>query len=163
MQKTFSTIGYEGAGLPDFIATLQRACVQVLLDVRDVPWSRKPGFSQRPLAQALRESGIDYVHLKGLGNPEAGRKAGKAGDHAAYHAIFTAHLDSDAAKADLARAATIAKDRKACLLCFERLPSDCHRSLVAARLSALTGLDTENLFIMAKSPLLDLLETKTSG
>jgi uncharacterized protein (DUF488 family) len=148
----FSTIGYEGAAPAEFTATLQRAGVAVLLDIRDVPYSRKPGFSQTPLAGALRAGGIDYVHLKGLGNPKAGREAGKSGDHDAYLAIFGAHLQSAAAVADMARAAEIATARKACLLCFERMPADCHRNIVAARLSALTGLGVEHLFVEKEVP-----------
>ena len=64
-----ATIGYEGAALADFIATLKAARVSLVLDIREAPISRRPGFSKRVLGAALEETGIAYLHLRGLGNP----------------------------------------------------------------------------------------------
>ncbi|HEY0011664.1 MAG TPA: DUF488 domain-containing protein, partial [Allosphingosinicella sp.] len=73
------TIGYEGSTQPELIAALTGAGVERLIDVRAVPLSRKPGFSKNILAAGLREAGIDYVHLKALGTPPAGREAARKG------------------------------------------------------------------------------------
>ena len=66
---------------PDaLIGELKRARVKLLVDVRAVAASRKPGFSKRQLAAALDENGIGYLHLQTLGTPTEGRTAARAGD-----------------------------------------------------------------------------------
>ena len=80
--KRIFTIGYEGATQAELIAALRAACVARVIDVRAVPMSRKPGFSKNVLAAGLKEAGIDYVHLKALGTPPAGREAARKGDMA---------------------------------------------------------------------------------
>jgi uncharacterized protein (DUF488 family) len=57
------TIGYQGATQAEVIATLKRAGVDLLADIRAVPLSRRPGFSKNVLANGLLEAGIDYLHL----------------------------------------------------------------------------------------------------
>src|SRR5579863_6700898 len=73
---TLSTIGYEKARLADFIAALRAAGIAAVLDVRDRPISRRPGFSKRQLAAAIEAAGMRYVHLAALGTPPEGREAG---------------------------------------------------------------------------------------
>jgi len=70
------TIGYEGCTIDNVLAALREARVGLLIDVRAVPQSRKPGFSKRQLAAGLDEKGIDYLHLQGLGTPKPGRERG---------------------------------------------------------------------------------------
>src|SRR5688572_16080609 len=65
--QTIFTIGYEGATLSDFIATLQVAGVRRVVDVRELPQSRRPGFSKNVLRTALEEHGFAYEHRKPLG------------------------------------------------------------------------------------------------
>ena len=125
------TIGYEGATIEDFIATLKAAIVDVLIDIRDVPISRKRGFSKRSLADALRAADIDYVHLRDLGDPKPGREAARRGDTDEFERIFRTHLSRDASQEALINAVEIAKSARACLLCFERQHTCCHRSIVA--------------------------------
>ena len=128
---TILTIGYEGSRIEDFLATLKVAEIEVLVDVRDVPVSRKRGFSKRALATALEDIGIQYVHLRDLGNPKSGREAARRGDAEAFENIFRSHLECPAAQAALAEVVQIASNARACLLCFEREPSCCHRAIVA--------------------------------
>jgi uncharacterized protein (DUF488 family) len=125
------TIGYEGSIVGAVVAALQGAGVTHLLDVRAIPQSRKPGFSKRLLGGTLEAAGIRYTHLRGLGTPKAGRDAVRHGDVAAMQRIFRAHMEEPAAQLDLARAAEIAAAEPACLLCFERDHTDCHRQIVA--------------------------------
>ena len=120
------TIGYEGAAVEDVLAALKEAGVEVLIDVRELPLSRKKGFSKKALA-----GGIDYLHLRDLGNPKAGREAAKRGERAAFRRIFGVQLASEPAQAALVQAIDIAAQRRACLLCFECDPATCHRSMVA--------------------------------
>lgn len=129
------TIGYEGAARDDFWATLVTSGVKTLIDVRDVPFSRRPGFSKRALGEDAGAYGIRYVHLSGLGDPKEGRDAAKAGNHALFLKIFSAHMTSDEALSDLAEAISLSLAAPSCLLCYERNPKDCHRSIVAARMA----------------------------
>ncbi len=133
------TIGYEGATLSDVIAELERARVELLIDVRAVPRSRKPGFSGRMLAASVEAAGIGYRHLQRLGTPKPGRDAARAGNAAGMAAIFNAHMAGDEPQAALAEAVALARERRACLLCFERDPHFCHRTIVAEMVCGTTG------------------------
>ena len=87
------------------------AGVGLLIDVRAVPQSRKPGFSKRQLAAGLDEKGIAYVHLQGLGTPKPGRDAVRAGHPERMEPIFREHMPSDRAQAELAQARQLARER----------------------------------------------------
>lgn len=142
---TLATIGYETATLPEMIARLQAAGVEVVVDVRAVAASRRPGFSKSMLAATLATHGIDYVHLRALGTPKAGRQAARAGRVAEMRAIFEGHLKEPEAQLALLRAGEIARDRRAALLCYEADAAGCHRAIVADRLCAALGCRIENL------------------
>ena len=120
-----------------FLRSLRDARVQLVVDVRAVTSSRRPGFSKSALASHLAAAGIDYLHLRGLGTPADGRAAARAGRHDQLRRIYAAHLRTAEARADLAALADLvrARGRRACLLCFEADPAHCHRSLVARALA----------------------------
>jgi len=124
------TIGYEGASQADFIAALQTAGVKRVIDVRAVPNSRRPGFSKTPLRNALAEAGIDYVHLRALGTPADGRAAARAGRHADLIRIYAGQLELPEAMAQGAQMVELALERPSALLCYERDPAGCHRTLL---------------------------------
>ena len=154
------TIGYQGAGIAAFVATLKSAGVGTLIDVRDAPWSRRPEYAKRALAEALEAGGIQYLHLKGLGNPKPGRDAARAGDIETFHAIFHAQMETAAARGDLATAGELAAGGAICLMCYERDAAQCHRSIVAQRLGEATGLAVRHLRVERPAdddPQLDLL------
>lgn len=139
------TIGYEGTTIDRVIGTLKDAGTNLLIDVRAVAASRKPGFSKRQLAAALDEAGIGYVHLQGLGTPKPGRDAVRAGHPERMIPIFTAHMASDRAQAELAQAKGLAREQRCCLLCFERDHRNCHRRLVAEMIVEETGQPVQHL------------------
>ena len=141
------TAGYEGSAIGPFVEMLRQARVELLIDVRAVAASRKPGFSKRQLAASLDEAGIRYVHLQGLGTPKLGRDAVRAGHPERMVPIFHAHMESDRAQAELTMARGMARDARACLLCFERDPATCHRRLVAEMVTAATGQRTVDLAV----------------
>jgi uncharacterized protein (DUF488 family) len=124
------TIGYENATVGDFLAALQQARVQRVIDVRAVPNSRRPGFSKTPLRNALAEAGIDYVHLRALGTPADGRAAARAGRHAELERIYAGQLELPEAIAQGAQMLDLAQDKPSALLCYERDPAGCHRALL---------------------------------
>ncbi|HEU0051917.1 MAG TPA: DUF488 domain-containing protein [Longimicrobium sp.] len=144
--KTIATIGYENATVPRFLDALREAGVDLLVDVRAVASSRRPGFAKSKLAANVGGAGIEYLHLRGLGTPSEGRAAARAGRHDEMHAIFAEHLKTPEAQADLETLATLVRaGRHACLLCLEADPAHCHRSLVAEALKELVPVRVDHL------------------
>ena len=132
-----------------FLRTLQQAGVALLVDVRAVASSRRPGFSKSRLAGNLAEQGIGYVHLRDLGTPAAGRAAARSGAHARMRSIFRRHLASHEAQAGLNELEELVRGgRRVCLLCFEADPAHCHRTLVAEALAERLPVEIQHLHIM---------------
>lgn len=129
---TIFTIGYEGATMDEFLAALTKAHVERVIDVRALPLSRRPGFSKTPLKNALAEVGIEYVHLKALGTPKEGRDAAKKGDRATLERVYAGQLELPEAQAQVAQMRELASEKRSALLCFERDPCMCHRTLLLA-------------------------------
>jgi len=129
------TIGYEGTTVAEFVAALKRAGVERLIDVRALPLSRRPGFSKSPLKAALEEAGVEYIHLKALGTPAEGRAAARAGRHADLERIYEGQLELPEAIAEGAQMVDLAGEKPSAVLCYERDPAGCHRTLL---LSAVT-------------------------
>ena len=124
------TIGYEGATVGEFLAALQSAGVERVIDVRAVPNSRRPGFSKTPLRNALAEAGIEYVHLRALGTPADGRAAARAGKKAELERIYAGQLELPEAMAETAQMLDLVAKKLSALLCYERDPAQCHRTLL---------------------------------
>lgn len=124
------TIGYEGATVGEFLAALQSARVERVIDVRAVPKSRRPGFSKTPLRNALAEAGIEYVHLRALGTPADGRAAARAGRQSELERIYDAQLALPEAIVAAEEMKALAAERPSALLCYERDPGGCHRTLL---------------------------------
>jgi len=129
--RTLYTIGYEKALLKDVIAALVAAGVATLLDVRDRPILRRPGFSKRQLAAAVEDAGMRYVHLAALGTPPEGRLANRRREWQRFWSIVGEKLVRPEAELDLHRAADIAKAAPSCLLCYEADWQVCHRRRIA--------------------------------
>lgn len=124
------TIGYEGATQAEVIDRLREAGVKLLADVRAVPLSRRPGFSKNILAAGLREAGIDYVGYKALGTPPEGREAARKHNHARLAEVYAGQLELPEAMVQAAQLVDAATEMPTALLCFEREPGGCHRSLL---------------------------------
>ena len=118
--------------MADFLAALTRAGVQRVIDVRALPLSRRPGFSKTSLAASLAEAGIGYVHLKALGTPKRGRDAAKKGDVVTLAAVYADQLELPEAQAQAAQMLALAAELPSALLCYERDPQHCHRTLLLA-------------------------------
>jgi uncharacterized protein (DUF488 family) len=130
------TIGYEATTVPEFIAALQKAGVERVIDVRALPLSRRPGFSKSSLRAALEEAGIEYLHLKALGTPADGRAAARAGRHAELERIYAGQLELPEAMAQSAQMLELAREKPSALLCLERDPAHCHRTLLLDAVAA---------------------------
>jgi uncharacterized protein (DUF488 family) len=129
------TLGYQGSSLTTYAAALADAGINIVVDVRETPWSYKPGFSKAPLSNYLGSEGIQYIHVKSAGNPSKNRKTAKNikecltryRDHLALHPEC---LD------ELSKLITAAwkRKQKVCLTCFERHAHECHRSILLEEL-----------------------------
>lgn len=139
------TIGYEGQPQAAVIDRLKAAGVQVLADVRAVAASRRAGFSKTVLAGSLAEADVEYVHLRGVGTPKAGRDAARAGRLDELHAIYDAHMREPAFQLDFERLRATAADRPTAILCFCGDHRKCHRGILSARLAAEDGFEVVNL------------------
>ena len=125
------TVGYERTTPAGLVAALKASGVRVLVDVRALANSRKPGFAKTALSATLGEAGIGYLHLRALGTPAEGRAAARSGRPAEMRRIFAAHLAGTEAQAALANLSDLARQQRVCLLCLEADPRICHRTLVA--------------------------------
>lgn len=134
--NTIYTIGYEGTDIERVVQTLKAVGVGVLADVRAVALSRKKGFSKTALRNRLAEEGIEYVHFNALGDPKPGREAARAGKYDLFRKIYRKHLATSDAQYSFRELQITVQDKTTCLLCFERDPNVCHRSIVTLALRA---------------------------
>lgn len=141
------TIGYEKSALSELLRTLKHADIELLIDTRAVAASRRAGFSKKMLAASLEEEGIKYLHLQKLGTPAEGREAARSGDYKKLWKIYGKHIRTKEAVEQLdALEDLIREGRRVCLLCYEREPTECHRSKIAEIMQERTGRKVENLF-----------------
>ena len=139
------TIGYEKALLKDVISTLAAARVATLIDVRDRPISRRPGFSKRQLTAAVEDAEMRYVHLQALGTPPEGRLAARRREWDRFWGIVEEKLARPEAELALQEAAEIAEAAPSCLLCYESDWQICHRRRVAEILAQRHGFGVSHL------------------
>ena len=143
---TFCTIGYEQAAAAAVLDALARAKIKLLVDVRAVAASRRPGFSKRQLAAGLDERGIGYLHLQKLGTPKEGRLAARSGDAKTMLRIYDRHLQKPEAREELDELTALVKSgQRVCLLCYERDPRQCHRTRLAELITERTGAKADDL------------------
>jgi uncharacterized protein (DUF488 family) len=135
MSRRIFTIGYEQATVGEVVAALKVAGVALVIDVRAVAASRRPGFSKSALAANLKEAGIAYEHLRALGTPKEGREAARRGDMAALEGVYAGQLELPEAQAQAAILLDRAAAEPSALLCYERDPAACHRSLLIAAIA----------------------------
>jgi uncharacterized protein (DUF488 family) len=140
------TIGYEQTPVKAVLDELEKARVKLVVDVRAVSASRRPGFSKNQLAAELDERGISYLHLRGLGTPKDGREAARAGKYDILHKIYARHLKTPQAREELDElSALVKKSGPVCLLCYERDHRHCHRQWIAEIVGERDGIKAENL------------------
>lgn len=147
--RSILTIGYEGADIDTFVETLIENNIDVLLDVREFPLSRKKGFSKNLLRVYLEGRGISYRHEKDLGSPKPIReKLYKDKNYEDFFRSFDKYLES---QRELI--AELCRDLKGnvALLCFEKDVLTCHRKSVAREMSVVLGRKPKHLIVKAKS------------
>lgn len=138
------TIGYEGATVDEVLTALTDAGVEQVADVRAIAASRRPGFAKSSLTANLASVGIGYRHFRALGTPKAGRDAAKKGDRVTLERVYATQLDLPEAQAEAEILMAMVSERPTALMCFERDPAMCHRSLLLA--AAMHEAEVEHLF-----------------
>lgn len=130
MKTRILTIGHSTHPIEKLLDLLTAHGVTAVADVRSAPYSRhRPHFTRAPLEQALKNRGIAYVFL--------GRELGARSDDAAcyqdgkvqYHRLARTPLF----QAGIDRLLKGAEAYRLALLCAEKEPLDCHRTLLVAR------------------------------
>lgn len=148
---TLYTIGYEHATVAGYQDALRDAKVDLLIDVRAVASSRRPGFAKTALAANSNAVGAEYLHLRALGTPADGRAEARAGRPEEMKKIFRKQLATDEAQEQLAQVADLVRQgRRVALLCLEADPQVCHRSIVAAEVARLTGATVVDLSVVGE-------------
>jgi len=145
MARPLFTIGYESKTVNELLGELKAAGVELLIDVRAVAASRRPGFSKTALGNALVEEGIGYLHLRPLGTPAAGREAARKGRIAEMREIYADQLETPEASLAMEQAIAAAGEKRAALLCYEADHAGCHRAMLAERMLERVPLEVRNL------------------
>lgn len=142
MERLF-TIGYEGSTLEDFLITLDKANIDVLLDVRELPMSRRKGFSKTALSEALSARDINYRHEKSLGSPKFIRhKLRENGNYKAFFRSFNNHLKMHR---EILQKLSEELSGNVALMCYEKDHLRCHRISVVDALSEILDLTPVHL------------------
>ena len=141
---TVFTIGYEGLDIDTFMSLLAEHGIETVVDVRELPLSRKPGFSKRALSNTLNLAGLEYVHMAGLGCPKPVRdRYREDGNWKRYTEGFLKYLKTQ--KAAIANLSDLVNSSNCALLCFEADFNFCHRSMVANAVQAHCGAHVEHI------------------
>lgn len=141
---TVFTIGYEGLAVDAFMSLLAERDIETVVDVRELPLSRKPGFSKKALASVLNLSGLEYIHMVDLGCPKPVRdRYREDGNWKRYTECFVKHLKMQ--QAAIAELSDLAGSSNCALLCYEADFNFCHRSIVANAVRDYCGADVEHI------------------
>ena len=133
---TLFTAGYQGHNIETFLDLLMAHGVEQLIDVRQLPFSRKPDFSKKRLTAHLASVGIAYTHLAALGTPKPLRdEVRREHDFPAFFAAMQAIIDAQPEA--LGEALELVRARPSMLLCFEANHAECHRLVVAQAIERL--------------------------
>jgi len=145
------TIGYEGSKIEDFVATLISEQVEILVDIREIPISRKKGFSKKALAASLQSHGLRYIHMRELGDPKPGREAARKGDLGTFKRIFSEHLRLPSTQKAIRDITQLISENNICMLCFERDPIFCHRMMVAKEIELHYSIKARHIGVREKT------------
>jgi uncharacterized protein (DUF488 family) len=145
------TIGHSTRATEDFIDLLRAHGVQLIVDVRTIPRSRRnPQFNEDTLAASLKDSGIDYVRLKELGGLRRPKKDSQnMGWRNESFRGFADYMQTPEFEAGINELVRLARDRTVAVMCAEALPWRCHRSLVADAL-VVRGIKVEHIMTLKK-------------
>jgi uncharacterized protein (DUF488 family) len=132
------TIGYQGREIEQFIDCLKQQNISRLIDIREIPISRKRGFSKSALKERIEDENIKYVHLKALGSPSFIRKKLRADqNYQNFFLAYSKHLSENIEALD--KLYEYISDGVNCIMCYELSEKYCHRSIVAHKIKEYSG------------------------
>lgn len=141
---TVYTIGYEGLDIDAFMSLLAEHGIDTVVDIRELPLSRKPGFSKKALASVLNLSGLEYVHMVDLGCPKSVRdRYREDGNWKRYTDGFLKYLKTQ--EAAIAKLSELVNSSTCALLCYEADFNFCHRSMVASAVRDYCGANIQHI------------------
>lgn len=131
--KIFS-IGYQKRSVTDLVKMVKEAGVDIVVDVRETPWSYRREFAKTALMTSLHAEGIEYQHAKFAGNPKEIRRNARDYDECLIE--YSKYIDNKPEllqEFDETVGALLREGKNICLVCYERHPNDCHRAIVIDR------------------------------
>lgn len=146
MKRKLRTIGYTGFSIEEFLEKLAENGVESLVDIREIPISRKPGFSKSALRRKLEAAGIAYHHFRLLGSPRQLRhELWETGDYKTFFSNVRKHIASTDAERQIEEVIRIARHASACLMCCCPDSDHCHRKCVIEAISKRTFFSYDHL------------------
>lgn len=145
------TIGHSTRPLEEFIQLLQAHGATCVVDVRTLPRSRhNPQFNQDSLPKSLKEAGLKYVYMAGLGGlRHAKSDSPNIGWRNASFRGYADYMQTPEFAESIEELIRLAKQERIVLMCAEAVPWRCHRSLIADAL-LVRGIRTENILSTAQ-------------
>jgi uncharacterized protein (DUF488 family) len=146
------TIGHSNRPLEEFLRVLRAHGATLVVDVRKIPGSRRnPQFGHDTLPQALRQAGIGYVHMPGLGGLRRGRPdSPNTGWENASFRGYADHMLTPEFERSMQELLGHAGGERVALMCAEAVPWRCHRSLIADAL-VVRGVAVEHILGAART------------
>jgi hypothetical protein len=122
-----------------FARHVQEAGVERLIDVRELPISRRRGYAKTALGQAMADVGVEYVHIRALGNPKPYRDLYKSGRIEEGRRCYEQHLLREQRGA-LESLIPLLREKRSALMCVEHNAATCHRTVIVEALRSEFGL-----------------------
>jgi uncharacterized protein (DUF488 family) len=140
------TIGHSTRILDEFIKILQAHRATLVVDIRTVPRSRRnPQFNKETIPESLKEAGIGYMHMPGLGGlRHPTRDSQNTGWRNASFRGFADYMQTEEFEETIKALIQLAEKERIALMCAESLPWRCHRSLIADAL-IVRGIKVEHI------------------
>lgn len=135
------TIGYSNHTLDEFVGLLLGHGINVVADVRSQPYGRVSDFGREALSAALKLKGIEYVFL----GRELGARRPEKDCYVNGQASYDKVAELPAFRAGIARLASGAAKYKIALMCAEKDPIDCHRTVLVCRHLRKLGIGIQHI------------------
>jgi uncharacterized protein (DUF488 family) len=139
---TIYSVGHSNHSLEKFIGLLMAAGITAIADVRSRPYSRRhPQFNKEALAASLKRHAIAYVFV----GQELGARAEDPECYVNGQVQFERLARTRSFEAGIERVLNGAKAFRVAIMCAEREPLDCHRTLLVSRALERSGARIEHL------------------
>ena len=136
------TVGHSTHEFEDFVSLIEQHGVDAIADVRSVPYSRwQPQFNREDLMEALKVRGIAYVFL----GKELGARSDDPQCYENGRVQYRSLAETPLFQSGIKRVRDGSRSRRIALMCAEKDPLDCHRTILVARELVASGLDIAHI------------------